>query len=75
MKRILGIVGIAAIAVLLLVGGALGTYGTGSDFTIAKTNWPEKEGVTYANVEHTGMGDSCVEPNPFDLPTRRPAVC
>ena len=75
MKRVFGILGIAAIAVLVLVGGALGTHEGGRQFTIAKTNWPEKEGVSYASVGHAGMRDSCVEPSPFDLPSIRPRVC
>ena len=75
MKRVFGILGIAAIAVLVLVGGALGTHGEKRELTIAKTNWPDKEGVSYTIVGRGGMRDSCVEPNPFDLPTRRPAIC
>ena len=75
MKRVLGILGIAAITVLVLVGGALGTYGGGKQLTIAKTDWPEKEEVSYTLMGHGGMQDSCVSPHPFDLPTLRPAVC
>jgi len=75
MKRVLGILGIAAIAVLVLVGGALGTHGTNEQLTIAKTDRPDKEGVSYTLVGHGGMQDSCVSPHPFDLPTLRPAVC
>jgi hypothetical protein len=73
MKRVLGILGIAAIAVL--VGGALGTHGGERQPVIAKTDWPEKEGVAQALMGHGEMQDSCVSPHPFDLPTLRPAVC
>ena len=75
MKRVLRILGIAVITVLVLVGGALGTFGAEKQLTIAKSDWPEKEGVSYASMGSGWMRDSCVQPNPFDLPTRRPAVC
>lgn len=73
MKRVLGILGIAAIAVL--IGGALGTRGGERQPVIAKTDWPEKEGVSYTLMGHGGMQDSCVRANPFGLPTLRPAAC
>ncbi len=75
MKRILGILGIVAIAFLVLVGGALGTHGGERQLTVARTDWPEKEGVPQALMGHGEMQDSCVSPHLFDLPTLRPAVC
>jgi hypothetical protein len=75
MKQVLGIFGIAAIAVLLLVGGTLGIHGGGKQLVIAKTDWPEKEGISHTLMGHGGMQDSCVSTHPFGLPTLRPAVC
>jgi hypothetical protein len=73
MKRVLGILGIVAFAVL--VGGALGTHGGERQPVIAKMDWPEREGVARTLMGHGEMQDSCVSPHLFDLPTLRPAAC
>ena len=75
MKRVIGIIGIAAIVVLVLVSGALGTYSADKQSTIAKTERPDKEGVSLTILGDGGMQDPCVSPHRFDLPTRRPAAC
>ncbi len=75
MKRVIGILGLAAIAVLVLIASAVGIYGEGKQPTLAKTYWPEKEGVAHTREAHGEMRDSCVEPHPFDLPTRGPRPC
>ena len=80
MKRILGILGIAA-TVLLLIGSAFGIPIRGKH-AVARTYWPEKEGVRFVPREQLvltgtksqvvaeqmwghGMRDPCVPPSPF----------
>lgn len=75
MKPVIGILGLAAIAVLVLIASDAGTYGEGKRLTLAKTYWPEKESVAYTRGGEEAMWDSCVEPHPFDLPTRSPGPC
>ncbi len=75
MKRVIGILGLAAIAVLVLIASAVGIYGGGKQPTLAKAYWPEKEGVAHARGGEEAVRDSCVEPHPFDLPTRSPRPC
>lgn len=74
MKRIMGIIGLAAIT-LLLMGSAFGIHGGWYQPALARTNWPEKEEAARIRVESEGMRDSCVPPSPFDLPTRLPSAC
>ncbi len=74
MKWVLGIIGIAAIAALLM-GEAFGIQGGPRQATTSKTDWPEKEGIPYTLGVQGVMRDSCIPPMPFDLPTRGPAAC
>jgi hypothetical protein len=67
MKRVIGIIGLAVVAVLLM-GGAICTQCAG----------PQAVAMGDANRPEIGAGemlDSCIPPHPFDLPTRWPAPC
>ena len=67
MKRIIGIFGLVVIAVLILIGSALGSYKSGKLQTMARTFWPEKEGVTHHLVEYGETLDSCIPANSLDV--------
>ena len=74
MKRLIGIIGLAAITILLM-GSAFGIHGAWKQPDLARTNWPEREETTRIRVESEGMRDSCVPPSPFNLPMRLPSAC
>ncbi len=74
MKRLLEIIGLAAIAVLMM-GGAVTIQDRGMSTHTARIYWPEKEEVTRVEVGLMGMADSCVPSSPFDLPTAGPRAC
>jgi len=74
MKRIIGIIGLAAIT-LLLMGSAFGIHGDWMQPALARSHWPEKEETARIRVESEGMRDSCVPLSPFDLPMRSPSAC
>ena len=75
MKRLIGVSGLVAIAVLILMGSALGNYGCGNEAAIAKIYRPDKEGVSLQRVGYGETSDSCTSPHPYDLPTPGPRPC
>ena len=75
MKPVIGVIALVAVAVLILMGSALGSYGCGNETVLAKTYRPEKEGVTDHRVGDGEMSDSCISPNPHSLSTRGPRPC
>lgn len=74
MKRLLEIIGLAAIAVLLM-GGAHGLHGGWKNNAPGKVYRPDKEEVAVGGLADGAMRDSCVPSSPFHLLTDRPAVC
>ncbi len=68
MKRVLGIIGLAVVAVLLM-GGAFYPQGRG------KQAFSAEPGAVVDPEWQGRMRDSCLPPSPFDLPTLRPAAC
>jgi len=75
MKRTFGVLGVAAIAVLVGTGGALATLGGKNQPIVAKVEWPDKEGISHSFLGHEGAYDSCVPSSLFHLPARRTATC
>jgi hypothetical protein len=74
MKRLVGILALAVIAVLLM-GAALAAQRTGKQATPEKIYWPEKEEVTVIRAGHLTSQDPCVTPSLFDLRGVRPRAC
>ncbi len=74
MKRLIGIIGLAAIT-LLLMGSAFDLYGGWKQPPLSSALWPEMDGAARSRVGDEAMRDSCVPPSPFDLPTRWPSAC
>lgn len=75
MKRIIGILGLVAVAVLILISSALGGYNGRMHQTLARTFWAEKEGVTHHLVEFGETVESCIPAGPFDVPIRPSRPC
>ena len=75
MKHIIGILGLVVVAVLILIGSALGSYSGGIQRALARTYWPEKEGVPQHRVEYGEMLDSCVPLHAIDIPTQSSQPC
>jgi hypothetical protein len=75
MKRILGILGLVAVAVLILISSALGGYNGRMQRALARTFWPEKEGATHHLVEFGETVDFCIPAAPFDVPIRSSRPC
>ena len=75
MKRTFGVLGVAAIAVLVATGGTLATLGGSNQPVVAKVDWPEKEGISHSLSGDGAAHDSCVPSNPFHFPARRTAAC
>lgn len=74
MKRLIGIIGLAAIT-LLLLGSAFDLHGNWNVAGPAGIYWPEGEETARIRAAFEGMRDSCVPPSPFDLPTRSLSAC
>ena len=74
MKRLLEIIGLAAIAVMLM-GGAHGLDGGWKNNAPGKVYRPDKEEVAIGGLAHGSMRDSCVPTSPFQLPTAGPRAC
>jgi len=74
MKRLVGILALAVIAVLLM-GAALAAQRTGKQATPEKTNWPEKEEVNAIRPGHLTSQDPCASRSLFDLRSARPRAC
>jgi len=74
MKRLVGILALAVIAVLLM-GGALAAQRSGKQATPEKIYWPEKEEVTVIRADHLTSQDPCVSRSLFDLRSARPRAC
>jgi hypothetical protein len=74
MKRFVGILALAVIAILLM-GAALAAQRTGKDATPEKINWPEKEEVRVIGASHLILQDPCVTRSLFDFQSVRPRAC
>ena len=74
MKRLVGILALAVIAVLLM-GAALAAQRTGWQTSPEKTNWPEKEEVNAIRPGHLTSQDPCASRSLFDLRSARPRAC
>jgi hypothetical protein len=74
MKRIVGIIGMVAIAVLLM-GGAFTAQWTAKQVIPEKVYRPEKEEVRVTPAGYRAAQDPCIPNSPFDLPTARPQAC
>lgn len=73
MKRLTGILGMAGIAVLVLMGGPSGTHmGAGAASVPAAAVRVE---VSQPEVGHGEMRDSCISPSALDLSARGPVAC
>jgi hypothetical protein len=75
MKRSLGIIGTAVIAVLLLIGGAHGLHSGWKNNAPGRTFRPDKEDVAVGHAGHVVMQDPCVPRSSIHLPTARPQAC
>ena len=73
MKTIAGIIAIAVLAVSL-AGGVFWTHRS-SAYPGMNAPSSEMEEVSHIDAGSGQMRDSCVPPNPIDLPTVRPAEC
>ena len=75
MKRTSGVLGVPAIAILIVIGGAFANFGASNEPIVAKVDRPEKEGVSRSLSVHGAANDSCVSSNHFHLPARRTGIC
>jgi hypothetical protein len=74
MKRVIGIIGAAVLAILIM-GGAFAAQRTGRQATPGKIYRPDKEEVRNTRAGRVTSQDSCVPQTPFHLPTARPQAC
>jgi hypothetical protein len=72
MKNLVGIIGVAVLAVSL-AGGVIWSHRSTAD--PVSTASPSEKKVSQIDPDAGRTRDSCVPPHPFDLPTRRPAEC
>ncbi len=75
MKRTLGSLGMAMTVMLVFSGGALGIHCATDRPAIARSHWPEKEGIERNMPAHDEKGDSCVQPIMFNSPVMRDTIC
>ena len=73
MKRLTGIMGMASIAVLVLIGAATGPH-TGKRTTVTH---PITQGVITHQTEigRGEMRDSCISASPFEVTNHGPMAC
>ena len=74
MKRLVGVLALAVIAVLLM-GAALAAQRTGKQATPEKIYWPEKEEVRVNRANHLTSQDPCVSGWLFEPTVARPRAC
>jgi hypothetical protein len=73
MKRFIGILGMAGIAVLVLMSAAFGTHMGGLAASMPAA--AARVETLRQNISHEGMQDSCVPASPFDHTNHLPAAC
>lgn len=73
MKRFSGILGMAGIAVLVVMGAAFGTHVAARAASIPAA--AVRVEVLQPEVGHGEMRDSCISPSVFDQSPRGPVAC
>ncbi|HSB72505.1 MAG TPA: hypothetical protein VLT62_24520 [Candidatus Methylomirabilis sp.] len=72
MKNLVGIIGVAVLAVSL-AGGAIWSHRSIADPVLTASVSEKKD--SHIDPDAGKTRDSCVPPHPFDLPTQRPTAC